>query len=149
MGSTGGPLTVCAQISPLARFAFEACGNGSGWLHADDVPDFAHFRVRFVVAQFQQRAVTYAFGGAVGFAELQSGADTPGFQFGEPNDPNPVEAAGPEASVGAQARIWLHERAYATVALDVGAAHVPGAPAVVGTAGPVVGFGTLTIGAGF
>lgn len=148
-GTSGGPLIVCAQARPMARLAVEACGNGAGWLHDGDVPDFAHFRLRGVVATRSWGTVEGEVVALAGLAELQSGADSPGFQLGTPTVGDPVEAAGPEAALAVQARAWVHERAYVTADLTAGAAHIPGAPAVAGTAGPVVAFGALTVGAGF
>ncbi len=148
-GDSGGPLVVCAQVSPLARFGFEACGNGSGWLHGEDVPDFAHFRARGVLVTRSWGHIDASGVVLLGFAELQSGADLPGFRFGTPTAADPVEAAGPEAALALQTRAWLHERAYVTADLTAGAAHIPGAPQVGGTRGPVVPFGQLTLGAGF
>ena len=148
-GTGAGPAVVCAQVSPLARVGLEACGNGSGWWHSEDVPDLAHFRARAVVAEGARGPLEGGVIAAAGFVELQSGPDAPGFKFGEPTERNPVEAAGPELAVGAQGRWWAHERAYVTADLTVGAAHVPGAPAVAGTRGPAVVFGALTVGAGF
>jgi len=86
--------------------------------------------------------------GGVGFAEVQQPGDAPGFRFGEA-DSGQVEAAGPEVSAGFKGRYWLHPSAHIVLDATVGAAHIPGAVEVMETRGPVVTFGSITMGLGF
>lgn len=141
---------ICGEISPLPWLSVEGCGTGSGFLHQGDEPDMAHFRSRFKAAQWSQgrTELNLLLGG--GFAEVQSTADQPGFKFGTPKESDPIEAAGPEASVGVKGRAWLDPqgKTYVTADWTSGAAYIPGAEAVLG-AGPVVPFTSLTMGLGF
>ncbi len=140
--------TICAEVTPIDRLSVEACGNGSGVVHAQDVPDMAHFRLRYAAARLRRGAGEAALVVGAGFAEVQRGIDAPGFRFGDASA-GQVEAAGAEAAVGVKARWWAHERAYLSMEVGGGVAWIPGAPEVVGTSGPAVVFTGLTVGAGF
>lgn len=140
--------TVCAEVSPLDRLSVEACGNGAGFLHQDDVSDMAHFRARYAPVRARRgRAQLDGLVGA-GFAEVQRPGDTPGFRFGEVEE-GAVSAAGAELSAGAKGRYWFDPHAFFLVDLTGGAAWVPGAPAVLGQDSPLVPFAALTVGMGF
>jgi hypothetical protein len=150
LGRDKAPLpTICAEVTPLDRFSLEACGNGAGVLHTADVPDTMHLRLRYAAARVRQGATEAALMLGAGMTEVASGIDAPGFRFGPATTPDQVEAAGPELSAGVKARWWPHSRAYVTFEIGGGAAWIPAAPTVVGTPGPVVGFGGVTVGAGF
>lgn len=139
---------ICAEVKPLERFGFEACGNGAGILHQANVPDLAHFRGRGTVWQHQdERWSGYAVLG-VGLAEVQRQADRPGFALTDEGE-GAIEAAGPEISASAQGRYWIDEKAYAVVDANVGIAYVPGAGSVIGRGGPAVPFLLVTAGLGF
>lgn len=141
---------LCGEVSPLPWLSLEGCGTGSGFLHQADEADMAHFRSRFRAAQWTRGRgeLNLMVGG--GFAEVQNTADRPGFKFGTPKEAAPVEAAGPEASVGLKGRAYLDPagRTYFTADWSSGAAYIPGAEAVMG-AGPVVPFTAVTMGLGF
>jgi hypothetical protein len=147
--NTGPHPQICLEGYPLASVSLEACGTGAGFLHQDDAPDMAHFRGRWTALRGARGATDAALLVGAGFAEIQSTADKPGFRFGEAVEPNQVEAAGPEASVSAKARFWMHERTYIVADVNAGAAYIPGAPTVIGEGGPVVPFGQVTVGLGF
>src|SRR5690606_21410899 len=70
---TSGPSgagNVCAEISPIERFSFEACGNGAGMLHHADVPDMAHFRARAMVVEKRWGRSSLGAVVGAGFAEI-------------------------------------------------------------------------------
>jgi hypothetical protein len=142
---------LCAEGAPLAWLSFEACGTGSGLLHHDDDPDFAHFRgrARPWTASHGRGSVDWLVG--AGFGEVQRTADAPGFRFGRPQVADPVEAAGPEASTALKGRYWVDPgaRTYLTADLTVGVAAIVGAPEVLGRGGTAVPFTSLTVGLGF
>lgn len=140
---------LCAEGHPTAWLGFEACGTGSGFLHNADAPDMAHFRVRGRALTVQRGRVGADLVFGLGFAEIQSTADAPGFQFGRARTEQPIEAAGPEASVSVKSRVWLDERAYLVADANVGAAYIEAAPQVIGRGGPTVPFAALTVGLGF
>ncbi len=143
-----GRPTFCAEAMPVRRLSVEACGNGSGILHSGGGADMAHFRLRAAPLVHMDGRWNGQLMLGLGFTEVQRAADAPGFRFGDA-DATQVEAAGPEASVGMKARFWVTDHSH--VALDVvaGTAYIPGAPAVMGWASPVVPFVSVTTGMGF
>ncbi len=150
LGRDDAPLpTLCAEVTPLDRLSVEACGNGAGVLHQQDVPDTMHLRMRYAPVRVRRGAGEAALVVGAGMTEVTNGADEPGFRFGAATSADQVEAAGAELSTGVKARWWPHPRAYVTFEIGGGAAWIPAAPTVVGTSGPIVGFGAVTVGAGF
>ena len=145
-----GPMRpyLCAEASPLRRLSVEACGNGSGVLHQAEGPDVAHFRLRGAPLVHETGRLRAMMMVGVGITEVQSTADRPGFKFGSANEAQ-VEAAGPEASVGFKGRYWMTRQSHVSVDVVAGTAYIPGAPAVMGWASPVVPFVSLTTGMGF
>jgi hypothetical protein len=149
--ATVGPLdrpVICADVRPIERLSFEMCGNGAGFLHQAPVADMAHFRARGLFAQRDEGRWQALFFAGAGLAEVQNTADRPGFVIRDPGAPA-VEAAGPEVSLSAQGRAWVQERVYSVAEFNVGAAYIPGAPAVLGRGGRAVPFAQLTVGMGF
>lgn len=142
---------ICGELSPLGWLSVEGCGTGSGFLHQGNEPDMAHFRTRIRTVGLDKGRTEVDLLVGAGFAEVQRTADRPGFKFGKATEPEPIEAAGPEASVAAKSRVWLDNggRTYLSGDLSAGAAVIPGAPEVIGRGGPVVPFAALTVGLGF
>lgn len=142
---------LCAEGAPLAWLSLEACGTGSGFLHRDEDPDMAHFRAKSRVLDATMGRGTVDWLVGAGFTEVQRTADEPGFRFGAAKSPDQVEAAGPEVSTSLKGRYYVDPgaRTYVTADLNAGVAVIPGAPTVMGTAGPVVPFAALTVGLGF
>jgi hypothetical protein len=140
---------VCAEGQPLGWLSLEACGTGSGFLHQGDETDVAHFRSRARVLGVERGRVEADLLGGLGFAEVQTGRDEHGFRFGEARSDDQNEGAGPEASLGGKARVWVFPAAYLSFDATFGVAHVQSAPVVIGQAGPWVPFGTVTAGLGF
>ncbi|TNE87872.1 MAG: hypothetical protein EP330_16370 [Deltaproteobacteria bacterium] len=140
---------VCMEGYPLAWWTIEACGNGSGiWHNNPQATDIAHFRTRIRALHAQNGRTEAEILPGIGFTEIQVGEDRAGFLFGEARSEDQVEAAGAEASVSGKVRIWL-ERTYLVVDVNAGAAIIPAQPVVTGATGPVLGFGAVTVGAGF
>lgn len=140
---------VCVEGYPLARVSLEACGNGSGVIHHDDVPDLAHFRARATLLEHNEGRNHVGMVVGVGFAELQVGEDAAGFAFGEARSPDQTSGAGPELSLSGKARHWFDPRAYLVLDLNVGGALIPAAPVIMGGGDAMVPFGSATIGVGF
>ena len=87
-----------------------------------------------------------------GFMEIQRTArDAAGFRFGPAREAAPIEAAGPEISGTLKGRYFADPgaRTFVTADVNVGAAAIPAAPAVLGRGGAIVPFGMVTIGVGF
>lgn len=140
---------ICAEGYPLSRVSLEACGTGAGVLHQGPAAEMAHFRGRFTALEHETGRLQGGLLLGAGVAEVQSGADAPGFRFGEAQSDDQVEAAGAELSASLKGRIWVDERAYIVADLNAGAAFIPAAPTVMGAEGPVLAFGALTLGLGF
>lgn len=151
-GQTGTPLdhpVMCLEAYPLARFSIEACGNGAGFLHHDDVSDLAHFRIRGTMLEGLRKRTSAALVLGAGFAELSVGEDEGGFQFGPADSPAQRSGAGPEVSLSGKMRHWFDRRGYFVVDLNAGVALIASAPTVADQAGPTVGFVSATAGLGF
>jgi len=142
--------TFCGQVSPWRTISIEACGSGAGfWDGRSAVTEMVHFRLEGRVPVWSKGGAELSVEPGVGFAEIEQGADAPGFRFGAATSPDQREGAGPEATVGLKARVWPHARVFATTELSGGAALVPSAPTVTGQQGPLVPFVLWTVGAGF
>lgn len=141
--------TLCGELTPLRRVGLESCGNGAGTLHNDQVADFFHVRARLTALELSRGRAEGALIVGLGVAEVTRTADAPGLRFGEASEANPIEAAGGELSFSAKGRWWFAEKAHLVTDLNLGVAHIPGAPAVVGTRGSAVPFAGLTAGLGF
>lgn len=140
---------LCLAGLPHRRILLEGCGNGSGFLHHDPAPELAHLRGMAVLLERSRGRLDLGVLAGAGLAELQVGADEAGFKTGAARSEDQVEAAGPELSAGLKGRLWVLPGAYVVGDLNVGAAHLPAAPAILGHGGPVVPFGTLGLGLGF
>jgi hypothetical protein len=141
--------TLCGELTPLRRIGIESCGNGAGTLHNDAVADFFHIRARVTALELSRGRAEGALVVGVGIAEVTRTADAPGLRFGQASEANPIEAAGSELSFSAKGRWWATDKAHLVGDLNIGVAHIPGAPAVVGTQGSAVPFATFTAGLGF
>ena len=142
--------TLCAEVAPLPFFSTELCGNGSGFLHADGQGDLAHFRTKLRAPFFDVGAgfsISPQLG--VGFAELEVGADGPGFVFGAPTTSSPGSVAGPEAMLGLQARYALPFGFDALGNLSLGAAYFHYAPELVRPQARVQPFAGVELGVGW
>ncbi len=93
---------LCLELAPLEVLSVEGCGTGSGFLHHDEEPEVAHFRSWVKLTSWETRWGWLQPRVGVGFAELQVGADSGGFDFGGVG-PRGVATAGPE--VGASLRL--------------------------------------------
>lgn len=146
-GSLEAP-QVCMEGYPIAWLSVEACGNGSGIWRQNVGTDVAHFRTRVRALHSQNGRLEAELLPGIGFTEVQVGEDRAGFLFGQARSADQVEAAGAEASLSAKVRVWV-DRAYFVVDVNAGAAIIPAQPVVTGATGPVLGFGAVTVGAGF
>ena len=140
---------LCAEGSPTRRLSLEACGDGSTAWHPGAAPSMMHLRARVLAAEASRGRVEGALLPGVGISEIQVAEDELGLMFGAARSEDQVEGAGPEASVSAKARLWVHEKAYVTVDANVGAAWIPASTVVLDQDRPFVGFGILTAGLGF
>jgi hypothetical protein len=107
--------------------AIEACGNGSGFLHAEDAPEIAHFRGKARLFQYALGPVYVEPWVGFGFAELQIGADAPGFYFFDAG-PTGVETAGAETGGTLRAVLPLPAGFEVIGNVDLSVAYFPNAP---------------------
>lgn len=121
---------VCAAGYPFEMLAIEACGNGSGFLHAESAPEIAHFRGKARLLQHALGPVYLEPWVGFGFAELQVGADAPGFYFFDAG-PTGVETSGAEAGGTLRAVLPLGAGFEIVGNVDVSVAYFPHAPQLV------------------
>lgn len=146
--SSNGRPEICVEGAPTEYISLEACGTGAGILHDEDAPEIAHFRVPITPYRLTMDHSALAFRITPGFAELQVGRDTPGFEFGGTGETN-VETAGPELSGSVQ---WAVPLAYGIeflMNLDVGVAWFPYAPELASPMSEWQPFIGLNAGIGF
>lgn len=104
-GTTMGPgALMCAEVAPSSVLSIGACGNGSGFLHREAAPEVAHFRASVTVWSWRFQSVWLQPRAHIGFAELQIGEDTPGFELGGVS-PSGMSTAGPEVG-GSLRGLW-------------------------------------------
>ena len=139
---------VCMEGYPLAWLSVEACGTGANVWHQPTGPEMSHYRTRIRAMHATDGRLEAELLPGIGFSEVQVGPDAPGFLFGRPRTDDQVEAAGAEASLSGKIRYWTG-KTYVVVDVNAGAAIVPAAPVVTGATGPLLGFGGITVGAGF
>ncbi len=140
--------TVCLEVSPLEWVGLEACGNGSGFLHDDDAPEVAHFRTNMGLALWKADALWLQPRLSVGFAELQVGEDTGGFDFAG-TGPTGVATAGPEVGASLRALLPLTGGVELLGELSVGTAYFHHAPQLVRPQSAWQPSALLTLGIGF
>jgi hypothetical protein len=150
-GSTGngnGRPELCAEVSPLAMVAVEACGTGAGILHHDLAPEMAHFRGHLRIWTFRTEQAVFEPRLGAGFAEMQVGADDAGFKFGS-SGPRRIETAGPEAAASLRVLVPVGQGVELVGNLNVGAAYLHYAPQLVIPQERLQPFAGAGIGVGF
>lgn len=136
---------ICGEVHLLRLLSVDACGTGSSLFHQRALDEMSHYRVEGDVPLLRRGRLEAWWQPGLGFAEVQRGADAPGYRF---RAGDTAEAAGPEATMTAKGRAWVHEGVYATAELNLGLAWIPAAPATVGTPATLPS-GALTVGLGF
>jgi hypothetical protein len=112
---------LCLELAPHRRISVEGCGSGTGFLHRDPDPALSHFRAELAVAGWRLDAWLVRVQAGLGFAELQVGADAPGFSFGGARGDR-TSTSGPELSAAVQGRFPLSGRWDLVIELGVAAA---------------------------
>jgi hypothetical protein len=140
--------TLCLELSPLERLSVEACGNGSGFLHHEAVPELAHFRAHFTLTSWKTPLGWLQPRLSAGFAELQVGADGSGFHF-EGTGPTGVETAGPEVGASLRALFPVSTGFELVGQLGLGAAYFHHAPRLLRPQTAFQPTASFTLGVGF
>lgn len=87
--------TLCLELSPVELLSLEACGPGSEFRSATPAPSLSHYRVWLKLASWKKQVGWLQPRVGLGFAEVQVGKDSGGFEFSGVG-PMGVETAGPE-----------------------------------------------------
>ncbi len=149
-GSTGSRGAIlCAEVAPLSFLSISGCGNGSGFLHHDDAPDLSHWRINGTVYSFKTGALWLQPRVQLGFAEVQVGQDTPGFDFTSTNEAA-TSTSGIESGASLRA-LWPIRQSGFEVIGEVGfsVGYFPHAEALVRPQSTWIPSGSLTVGVGF
>ncbi len=145
--SSGRRPNICLEVAPLAQLSVETCGTGNGFLHEDPEPEMAHFRAHWRLSEYEWNdAWLYPRIGG-GFAELQVGADKPGFHF--TSAPDGIETAGPEVLASVQLVYGLGAGFEMIGEMHLGAAYMAHAPKLALPMAANQPFGGFTLGIGF
>jgi hypothetical protein len=144
---TGYP-TICMDVRIVSRFSIESCGTGQAIIHNEPGNEMAHFRATY---SFLERSLwkgnLHARGG-LGFAEMQIGADHPGFRFGSP-DQDRGSVAGPEASLSAQWLLPMYKDFDFVITGTAGLAYFTGAPELATSKSELQSFASIEAGIGW
>jgi hypothetical protein len=103
--SSSAQAVLCGQLT-FGPVSLEGCGTGAGLLHDTPLAELSHYRAHYALASFRSPIGWLSPRVGVGFAELQIGADSPGFAF-TGADALGAATAGPEASAGVQSLLRL------------------------------------------
>ncbi|WP_148282408.1 hypothetical protein [Corallococcus coralloides] len=146
--TSGRRPSICLELSPLARLGVEACGTGSGFLHRDPEPEIAHFRANLTLTSFKTRLGWLQPRLSAGFAELQIGEDSSGFDFGG-SGPTGVETAGPEVGASLRALLPISSGFEFVGELGFSAAYFNAAPQLIRPQARFQPSASFTLGVGF
>jgi len=139
---------LCLELAPLAFLSVEGCGTGSGFLHRDPEAELAHFGVKLRAASIETDFAWLEPNIGVGFAELQVGADDPGFRF-DSTGPRGIETAGPEIGASLRALVEIAEGFEGVLEARFALAYLPEAPHLVRPFPELMPSAEITLGAGF
>ncbi len=144
---------LCLGVSPLEMVALEGCGTGGGFLHSEPGTDITHFRgkVRLASVEVDAGDGTSAWVEpwlGVGFAELEVGADTPGFSF-EGASPGRVSTAGPDVGASLRGTVPLAAGFEVVGEVGVGLAFFAYAPLLVVPQDPLQPQASVNLGLGW
>ncbi len=144
-----GMPTVCAEVRVWADLAIESCGTGADLWHQNDGPEMMHVRASW---ELFDRTTHRGRGGVrvgAGFAELAVGDDQLGFEFGDPDNRDPVSVAGPEVAVSAQWTLPLGKGLQAVGTFTGGVGYFSGAPKLILPRDEVQPFAAFDLGVGW
>ncbi len=144
---------LCLDVSPLEALAFEGCGTGGGFLHTEVGSDISHFRGKVRLASTEVVAtagvsVWVEPWVGVGFAELEVGADTPGFSFEGPS-PGRVSTSGPDVGASLRGTLPLPAGVELVGEIGVSLSYFVYAPQLVVPQAPLQPQASFSLGLGF
>lgn len=146
-GSQGA--IICAEVAPLHFLSVSGCGNGSGFLHHDAAPDLSHWRLNATIASLRVNAFWLQPRVQLGFAEVQVGQDTPGFQFTRTNETR-TSTSGAEGGVSLRGLYPIKSSGFELISeLGLSVGYFPHAPMLIRPQSTFIPSASLTVGLGF
>jgi hypothetical protein len=139
---------MCLDVAPLEMLAIEGCGTGGGFLHSEPGTDLSHFRGKVRLASVEVEGAWVEPWLGVGFAELEVGADTPGFSF-EGTSPGDVSTAGPDVGASLRGLVPLGAGFELVGEVGVGLAFFAHAQSLVVPQEPLQAQASMNVGLGF
>jgi len=139
---------ICLEVSPIELLSVEACGTGSGFLHRDLDPEIAHFRANVKLMSWQTVIGYLQPRVGLGFAELQVGEDTPGFDFAS-TGPTGAATSGPEVGLSMRCLTPLVVGIELVTELNLSAAVFAHAPQLIRPQAVVQPTFSISLGFGF
>jgi hypothetical protein len=144
-----GMPTVCAEVRLWADLSVDSCGTGADLWHNSDGPEMMHVRGLWEVFDTTTRRGRGGIRLGAGFAEMSVGDDKLGFEFGDPDDLDPVSVAGPEVAVSAQWTMPLGKKLEAVGTFTGGVGYFAGARKLVLPRDEVQPFASIDVGVGW
>lgn len=139
---------VCFEVTPVEMVGVEACGNGAGFLHTENVPEIAQFKAKVRGPALKREELWIEPWVGVGFAEMQIAEDTLGFHFGG-TGPLGVETAGPLVTAAARGLMPVGQGFELVGEASVGGAFLPAAPQLATPQSPFQLLLSISLGIGF
>jgi len=147
-GNQNGRPEICLEAGPSELISIEGCGTGSGFLHNDPATAMTHFRTKIHLKSWKTRFGWLQSQAGIGFAELQLGADEPGFMFTSTGSRG-IETAGPEAGISVRALMPTKAGVEFLAELNFSTAWMPHAGALSTPASVIQPTTAFTLGIGF
>jgi hypothetical protein len=144
-----GMPTVCVEVRVFADLNVESCGTGADLWHNSEGPEMMHARASWEVVDKTTRRGRGGLRVGGGFAEMSVGDDKLGFQFGDPDNADPVSVAGPEVAVSAQWTMPLGKKLEAVGTFTGGVGYFAGARKLILPRDEVQPFASIDIGVGW
>ena len=123
-------MLLCGEVGGPIGLSIEGCGTGSGFLHSDPDREIAHFRLKWSPRTLRAGSAWFAPAVGVGFAELQLGQDSPGFQFGG-TDATRTATSGFEATTSVRLMMPAGKGVELIADLALSLAYLPHAPSLI------------------
>lgn len=145
--ASSAQLVLCGQLS-YGIVSIEGCGTGAGLFAGAALDEVSHYRAHVALKSWKTPIGWVSPRVGVGFAELQTGADSPGFAFSSV-DALGAATAGPEATLGLQWLLRLGGGFELVTDVSAFAAWFPHAPELVDPRDPVQAGVLVSTGVGF
>lgn len=139
---------ICLEVDATADFGVDACGNASIFSPGKAAPELALFRGKLRGPSYESADGNVESWLGIGFAELQVGADAPGFYFLD-TGPYGVETSGPVVTGSARGLLPLGMGTELVAEISLGVAYLPHAVELPIPQSPFQSLVSFSVGAGF